>query len=192
MKLNHAQMSSPIGDHPPLKFFKLFPEASAPEWGTEHAACFDLRACLLTSVPVTQFTVDNEKQLIQPQTEGNTVYVALAPQSRMMVPTGLKFDIPTGYSVRLHSRSGFAVKQAVVLANHEGVIDSDYIDPTFMVVTNNSSKTVKIYHGDRLAQGEMMPDISYDVLETENEPQAKSDRIGGFGSTGINEKRSTI
>jgi dUTP pyrophosphatase len=173
------------GSIPPLKYYKIFPEASAPEWGTEHAACFDLRACLLPGVPVTNFTADNEKQMIQPQKEGDTIYVALAPHSRMMVPTGLMFDIPTGYSVRLHSRSGFAVKQGVVLANHEGVIDSDYIDPTFMVVTNNSSKTVKIYHGDRLAQGEMMPDIAYDVTETPNKPQPKSDRTGGFGSTGV-------
>jgi dUTP pyrophosphatase len=185
MKLNPNSTDSLFGAPPPLKYYKLFPEASAPEWGTEHAACFDLRACLIVGVLVTKYTVDNEKQIVNPAREGTAIYVSLEPHDRMMVPTGLMFDIPTGYSVRLHSRSGFAVKQGVVLANHEGVVDSDYIDPTFMVVTNNSNKTVKIYHGDRLAQGEMMPDIAYDVTETPEKPQPKSDRKGGFGSTGV-------
>jgi dUTP pyrophosphatase len=168
----------------PLKYYKLFPEASAPEWGTEHAACFDLRACLIVGVPVTSFTRDNEKLAVEVKTDG-TPYVTLHPGERMMVPTGLMFDIPTGFSLRLHSRSGFAVKQGVVLANHEGVVDSDYIDPTYMVMTNNSIKEIRIAHGDRLAQGEMIPDMSYEILETPDKPQPKSDRKGGFGSTGV-------
>ena len=169
----------------PLKFFKLFPEAFAPQWGTEHAACFDLKACLVESSLVTKFDIDNNKTVVGITVDAQGSYVMLQPGDRMMVPTGLIFDIPIGYSVRLHGRSGLAVKQGVVLANHEGIVDSDYIDPTFMVMTNTSTQPVRISHGDRLAQAEMMPDIAYDVVETLDQPQPKSDRKGGFGSTGI-------
>ena len=101
-----------------------------------------------------------------------------------MVPTGLILDIPFGYSVRLHSRSGIAVKQGLVLANHEGVIDADYVDPTFVVLRNDSTEVAYVFHGDRVAQGEMIPDIAYRVTETKEKPQQKTDRVGGFGSTG--------
>ena len=114
----------------------------------------------------------------------NSYGIILAPGHRAMIPTGLIFDIPLGYSVRLHSRSGLAVKSALTLANHEGVIDSDYVDPTYLVMYNGSSVDVVIRHGDRIAQGEMIPDLAYEVLETAERPLQKTDRIGGFGSTG--------
>jgi dUTP pyrophosphatase len=49
----------------------------------------------------------------------------------MLIPTGLIADIPEGFSVRIHSRSGLAFKQGVYLTNCEGVIDSDYVDPNY-------------------------------------------------------------
>lgn len=185
-----------IPHHQPLKFYKLVPQAFAPEWGTLHAACFDLRACLVsgTGRTVTVFTNNNQKiDLPISYGKGSTNYpaspdekdwITINPRQRAMVPTGLTFDIPIGYSLRLHSRSGWAVKQGIVLANHEGIVDSDYVDPTYMVVTNMSDVPATIYHGDKLAQGEMIPDIAYVVEETTTQPVAKSDRTGGFGSTG--------
>jgi dUTP pyrophosphatase len=167
----------------PLKYFKLTPEAFAPEWSTEHAACFDLRACLLPVTVVKAYTETNI-EFTKVTTDGpNTVI--LNPGERVMIPTGLIFDIPLGYSVRLHPRSGLSLKQGLVLANQEGVIDSDYVHPTYLVIKNTSKVCVTITHGDRIAQGEMIPDISYDVQETPDKPQDKTDRKGGFGSTGV-------
>jgi len=166
---------------PPLKYYKVSPHAFAPTWGTAHSACFDLRACLRTGDYVNGFKANNQPSKIE-------VYdncISIHPGQRLMIPTGLMFDIPVGYSVRLHCRSGLAVKQGLVLANHEGIIDSDYCDPTFMVMHNTSLVWLVITHGDRLAQGEMIPDMSYEVNGTLEKPQQKTDRAGGFGSTGV-------
>lgn len=176
--------------YPDLKFFKIFPEAFAPEWGTEHAACFDLRACLIEGAQITVFQHDNSKHSNIVGWVGvldgtKKIGLNIRPNERVMVPTGLKFNIPTGYSVRIHARSGLSLKSALVLANQEGVVDSDYVDPTYIVLVNNSSTILTIFHGDRLAQAEMMPDIAYSVLETVIEPTVKSNRTGGFGSTGV-------
>ena len=38
----------------------------------------------------------------------------------VLIPTGLIFDIPEGYSVRLHSRSGLRWKDGIYLTNCEG------------------------------------------------------------------------
>ena len=182
MKFDGTTLSSP--QHPDLGFYKLTPSAFAPQWGTEHAACFDLRACLEVGATVKMYNAHNVKMdlTVEQAEEGPCIPIHFG--SRVMVPTGLILDIPFGYSVRLHSRSGIAVKQGLVLANHEGVIDADYVDPTFVVLRNDSTEVAYVFHGDRVAQGEMIPDIAYRVTETKEKPQQKTDRAGGFGSTG--------
>lgn len=172
--------------HPDLQFFKLTPAAFEPQWGTAYAACFDLRACLELGSTVKMYDLHNVKSEITVEVTQDGPYISIAYGSRVMVPTGLILDIPVGYSVRLHSRSGIAVKQGLVLANHEGVIDADYVDPTYIVLRNDSAAVSYIFHGDRIAQGEMIPDIAYNVKETTTKPAQKTDRVGGFGSTGTN------
>ena len=102
----------------------------------------------------------------------------------MLVPTGLVFDIPEGYSVRLHSRSGWAYKYGIILANCEGIIDSDYVEEIMVMLTNISDEVVYIRHGDRTCQGELVKDerVEFDVVE--ERPVKKTNRDGGFGSTG--------
>ena len=165
---------------PPLQFYKTTPAAFDPHWGTDHAACFDLKACLEAGTTVKIY--DSGNVALEVQIVSNFLYIM--PGSRVMIPTGLIFDIPVGYSVRVHSRSGLSLKQGLVLANHEGVIDSDYVDPTMIVVKNDSKVSVIVTHGDRIAQAEMVPDIAYCVEEISDKPQQKTNRQGGFGSTG--------
>jgi len=178
------QLLQKLNGLPPLRYYKIVPEAFAPEWGTLHASCFDLRACLPPNTGLVAYGRNNFKYS-KATTEEEIPQIFVQPFERVLVPTGLIFDIPVGYSVRLHSRSGFALKQGLVLANHEGVIDSDYVDPTYIMLTNISDEPITIAHGDRVAQGEMIQDHSYDVIETPDKPQKKTDRAGGLGSTGV-------
>lgn len=101
------------------------------------------------------------------------------------MPTGLIFDIPEGYSIRLHPRSGNALKIGLVLANAEGIVDEDYVEPTYVLMTNMSTVSLRIDHGMRIAQGEVVYDQRFEIVETETKPNQKSDRDGGFGSTGV-------
>ncbi len=103
---------------------------------------------------------------------------------RVMIPTGLIMDIPLGYSVRIHPRSGLSLKSGLVLANQEGVVDADYVEPTFILLHNQSTSMVTVRHGDKIAQGEMIVALKYNTQETPDKPQPKSERAGGFGSTG--------
>lgn len=176
------QLSTP--EHPSLGFYKITPNAYEPVWGTDHAACFDLKACLVAGDTVNSYNAFNEKNRISVQEGSERPFITISPNSRVLVPTGLIFDIPVGYSVRLHSRSGLALKQGLVLANHEGIVDSDYTNQTYVLLTNDSMVEEHIYGGDRIAQAEMMRDIAYEILECKAEPLPKTNRTGGFGSTG--------
>ena len=107
------------------------------------------------------------------------------PGDRILVPTGLIFDIPTGYSVRIHPRSGLSYKQGLVLANLEAVIDSDYVQETFVLLYNRSEVDHTINNGDRIAQAEMVKREEYILWEIFDAPTQKTDREGGLGSTGV-------
>ena len=52
------------------------------------------------------------------------------------------------------------------------------------MVYNASADTVRIWHGDKIAQGELVKNETYEMSETEIMPEQKTERVGGFGSTG--------
>jgi dUTPase len=51
-------------------------------------------------------------------------------------------------------------------------------------MANISNTTVRVDHGDRLAQGEMVENFCYNIMKMNIKPTRKTDRDGGMGSTG--------
>jgi len=171
-----------------LKFYKLNEQAQLPVFATKQSACFDLYANLIVEGTVQYYGAIQTKELprrVSFDINSNRNFIQLNNMERMLIPTGLIADIPIGFSVRLHSRSGLAFKQGVYLANCEGIIDSDYVDPIFAMVTNISNVPTRIYDGDRICQGELVRCEKYTLNESDEAPTQKTDREGGFGSTGV-------
>ena len=170
-----------------LKFWRVHPNVKLPKHQTEGSACFDLAFQGYGKFKVTGFNRMNkpvERLLEQSMT--------ISPGDRMMVPTGLVMDIPKGYSVRLHARSGMSLKQGLILANAEGVVDSDYVQEVMVLVHNISSNQIVIQTGDRIAQAELVEDVKYSIAETPARPGVKTNRTGGMGSTGISLNGNSI
>ena len=170
-----------------LKAYKLYPDVQIPKHATVQAACFDVRAYLGQPLyEVAGFCANNKecKSRILNTTEGSR-YIKIDPGQRLLIPTGIIFDIPEGYSVRIHARSGLALKQGMVMANSQGIIDSDYVEESKIMLLNISTEPVYIYHGDRVAQAELVRCEQYNIIETTERPTQKTDRNGGFGSTGV-------
>ena len=171
-----------------LKFYRLNEKAQLPVFSTEQSACFDIHANLIDGGEIEYYQAISTKKLprrIAFDINSNNTFIQLNNMERMLSPTGLIADIPPGFSIRLHSRSGLAFKQGVYLTNCEGVIDSDYVDPIFAMVTSLSNVPVKIYNGDRICQGELVRCEKYTLNESDEPPTQKTDREGGFGSTGV-------
>lgn len=169
-----------------LKAFKLYPEVRTPQRATEQAACFDLCAYLGQPVfDVEGFFENNKPCKAEIFDNVSSRHLVIDPGQRLLIPTGIIFDIPEGYSVRLHPRSGLALKEGLVMANCQGIIDSDYVHETKIMVLNTSTQRLQIYHGDRIAQGELVKVENYSITETVTKPETKTNRTGGFGSTGV-------
>lgn len=168
---------------PNLKYYKIYPEAKAPIFATENAACFDICAHLVPDSSVKLYSSSNKQITTKVGSDG---VLTIRPGDRVLVPSGIIFDIPDNHSVRLHIRSSVAYKLGMNLANDEAVIDDDYYHETFILLYNMSDQSVKIASGDRIAQGELVPKYQYDISERDAAPEQKTDRVGGVGSTGRN------
>ena len=108
----------------------------------------------------------------------------LKPNSRTIVPTGIKAYMDRGEVLLITVRSSVGIKDGVVFSNTIGVIDADYADNAknegdiMLALWNTSNKTVSYNAGDRIAQGLF---VKFGITEDDN---ATSVRTGGIGSSG--------
>ena len=166
-----------------LRYYKLYSEVKDPIRATEGSSCFDLYSFLQEDQSVKVYLnnfekVDKKDRIVQ---NGR---VQVNPHERVLIPTGLIFDIPRGYSVRLYPRSGLALKQGLTLANNVGIIDWDYVEPVFAMIVNISGDVKYVNNNERICQGELFKDQPCVLKEVNERPETKTEREGGFGSTG--------
>lgn len=164
-----------------LLVWKLWDEAHLPEYGTEWAACFDLKASLRSGDEVNVYNRENAKVKRTIVDAAIEIY----PGNRVLIPTGLVFDLNEGESIRIHPRSGLALKNGIIVANCEGIVDADYVQQTYVMLHNISDQVFIVRDGDRIAQAEVAYVEQYTIVQSDREPEEKTSRSGGFGSTGV-------
>ena len=109
--------------------------------------------------------------------------ITLRSLERVLVPTGLKMEIPVGYEGQVRPRSGLAAKHGITVLNTPGTIDADYRGEVKVILVNLSNEPFIINPGERIAQivfskveqAELIPSLF--LSETDRGE-------GGFGHTG--------
>lgn len=108
----------------------------------------------------------------------------LKPGQRVLVETGLAFEIESGFEVQVRPRSGLALRSGISVLNTPGTIDSDYRGEIKVLLINHSSEDFKIEKGDRIAQAVVC--MVYKAEFSEVVELSESVRSqGGFGSSGV-------
>ena len=109
--------------------------------------------------------------------------ITIIPNDRVLIPTGLFFEIPDDYEIQVRPRSGLAFKNGITVLNTPGTIDSDYKGELKVILINHSVNPFTVNPGDRVAQIVLqhVPKIQWDNIEYLTETTRGS---GGFGSTG--------
>lgn len=143
-----------------IKIKKTHPEAQMP-LVTEGNACFDFYAIEDTVVKSAQYA------------------------KATFVRTGLSFEIPEGYHMKLFMRSSYGSKTRLFLANCVGIIDSNYRGEVMGIFKTHGRRkmTRMIQKGDRFMQGLIEKNIPVEFEEV-NELSQTDRGEGGFGSTG--------
>jgi dUTP pyrophosphatase len=138
-----------------------------PIWAKEGDSGFDLRACL----------PNGEKEVV------------LQPFERMLIPTGLYFELPMGYELQIRPRSGHSFKTGLMAIL--GTVDTGYRGEIKVIMINLSNEPQKIEAGERVAQGVVASRVSTEFgklvkLNSVKEMTETERGTGGFGSTGKN------
>lgn len=145
-----------------IKIKKLNDKAILPAYQTEHAAAMDVHACIDAAM-------------------------TLQPLERVMVPTGLAFEIPAGYEMQVRARSGLSIKHGLAMVNGVGTIDADYRGELNILVINLGQEPFVIEPDMRVAQllVNRYEKVSWHLSDALSETGRGE---GGFGSTGMTEK----
>ena len=131
-----------------------------PAYQSAHAAGFDLLAAV-------------------PEDEG----LALDPGERVIVPTGLVFELSQGYEAQVRPRSGLAFRHGITVLNSPGTIDADYRGEVKVMLINLGSGRFLVQRGDRIAQAVIAPVTGVEIVTVKTLSDTSRGR-GGFGSTG--------
>lgn len=170
-----------------IEIYRMNADVNLPKWGTDYANCFDIEYC-----PVMDKVhgYDAYNQPIERWISKDNHELLIYPGDRLLVPTGLVFVFPEDkegihqYSLRLHARSGLALKRGLILANSTGIVDVDYRLQVFALLTNVSGVTQTIAKHERICQGEIVKNERVVFSEALGKPEPMGNRAGGFGSTG--------
>lgn len=140
-----------------IKFARKSSRAVLPARQSEHAAGYDICACLEEDLVILRGQI-------------------------LPVPTGIAVEIPEGYHISIRARSGMAVKHGLTPVNTPGTIDADYRGEIFVPLINLGREDYVIKHGDRIAQ--LLLEKTYTIAWHEAELSATGRGEGKFGSTG--------
>lgn len=139
--------------------------------------------------------------------------IVIAPGETVLVKTGLKVAIPSGYEIQVRPRSGASLKTPLRVANAPGTIDAGYRDEICVIIENTSRDyfwdegairrledipenhhTIAdkgnlqgwydIHKGDRIAQIVLARYERIDFVPVDDVKAIGEDRGGGFGSSG--------
>ncbi len=135
-------------------------ELPLPKYETTLAAGADIRACF-----------EGKKAL------------TIAPGKRVLVSTGLAYEIAPGFEVQVRPRSGLSLKTDLLVVNSPGTIDADYRGEVKVIMGNFGDSDITINHGERIAQVVIAPIIQANFIEVD-ELSETARGSGGFGSTG--------
>ena len=114
----------------------------------------------------------------------STEDLLLKPGERILVPTGLFLELPTGFMAQVCPRSGLAIKHGVTVLNAPGIIDADYRGEVKVILVNLGQDEYSIKKDDRIAQLIFLPCFQGRLIEIEELSKTKRGEAG-FGSTGV-------
>ena len=131
----------------------------------------------------------------------------IGPGECIIIPTGLKINLPIGYALLIQPRSGMSRKTKLRVANTPGLIDSDYHEEIGVIVENIDpplkdfeiqqdgeailqgplyGSSFTIGKGERFAQMRLVEVPLVNWLPVESLGSFENDHGKGFGSTGAN------
>jgi len=109
--------------------------------------------------------------------------IILPANHRLLVDTGLIFDLDPNTEIQIRTKSGNALNKGLIVLNSPATIDSDYRKTVGVILFNTTDEDIPIEAGKAIAQGVICPVIvAEEIIEVQEVSDPKT-RKGGYGST---------
>ena len=112
--------------------------------------------------------------------------LCVPPMSQALIPSGILYEIPEGFALVAHNKSGVSTKKTLTFLADLG--DEDYQGELHLSVWNLGNRNIFFEPGDPVVQFVLTPIAKYPVEETSPDSVftrgVSSRGAGGFGSTG--------
>lgn len=138
-----------------VKLINLTKDLADPTYSTDGSGCVDLRANINSTL-------------------------VLNPNNRVLIPSGIKVQMPYYMKCEIKPRSGLSRDSGIVVGG--GYIDSDYTGEIGVILINTSNTPFTIKRGDRIAQLEFGKYIRANFYNAPFKNTKRGDN--GFGHTG--------
>lgn len=109
--------------------------------------------------------------------------ILLKPLERILIPTGLYVELPSGYEAQIRPRSGLAYKHGITVLNTPGTIDADYRGEIKIILVNISNNDYVVNNGERIAQMIISQHATINWKQVDSLEETIRG-AGGFGHTG--------
>jgi len=109
----------------------------------------------------------------------------LRPGEDILIPSGIKANIPTWYMLMAANKSGIATKNKLIKGAE--IVDEDYTGEIHIHVFNAGKANDILEAGKKIIQFILVP-VNYEEVEVVDQLDSIETQRGesGFGSTGIN------
>lgn len=132
----------------------------SPEKATSKAAGFDMY--------IPEYSNDYAKFLSEKNTadkmiisqDENGFKIILRPHSIVRIYSGIVFDIPDGFYLKVGNRGSISSKRGIVYTSD--IIDTDYTGELFFALLNTTNDNVSVYFGEKIIQV-IKTAIDYDI-----------------------------
>ena len=115
----------------------------------------------------------------------------IPPSGLAEIPCGLSIKVPEDSWANIKPRSSTAWRKRLVV--NEGIIDSGYVGPIFILVFNPNLEPIRVKAGDRLAQLIIVPKYPVEkIISVSYLPQTERGKTGFGSSGGVSESEREI
>jgi len=165
-----------------FKYTKVL-DVKSPQRGTKDSAGIDFFVPNWSADFLQLF----ESKNVHARIDESDNRIIIPSHADVLIPSGLHVHIPENTMLMVANKSGVALKFKLIHGAH--IIDSDYHEQCFIHLFNISDSDVSINFGQKIIQAILVPILlpvpeEIDTLENLYN-DVSTDRIGGFGSTGI-------
>ena len=153
-----------------MKVFRLNEKATRPVFSNRKSPTFDIKACFDPNTKIKILNSLNKETFSLTKKANEKIVVHVYPQQRILIPTGLIFEVPADHTLKIYSSPEASNKRGLVLVNGIDMIKPDYVDEVFILLHNITDAVTTIEDGDYIAQAMLEKAVPCDITEVTERP----------------------